>query len=175
MRSTSDTPRGDGPRELSPGRVTVREGAAKAGPRAKVCIVVSRFNSRVTRRLLEGATSALLECGLEESHLDIVYVPGAWELPLAARAAAGGGYDAIVALGCVIRGETAHFDHVSRAAADGLARVQLDSGVPVGLGVLTPDTLDQALARAGGELGNAGTEAARAALRMADLRRRLAR
>ena len=175
MRSTSDTPQGDGLREPGRGRVTVHEGAETPGPRARVCIVVSRFNSRVTGRLLEGAAAALLECGLEEEQLDIVYVPGAWELPLAAREAAANGYDAIVALGCVIRGETAHFDHVGRAAADGLARVQLDSGVPVGLGVLTPDTLDQALARAGGEFGNAGTEAARAALRMADLRRRLGR
>ena len=92
---------------------------------------------------------------------------------LAAREAAAGGYDAIVALGCVIRGQTAHFDHVSRGACEGLARVQLDTGIPVGLGVLTPDTLEQAMARAGGELGNAGREAARAALRMADLRGRL--
>ncbi len=149
------------------------EGAAAGGRRTGVCILVSRFNSQVTERLLEGAVTELLENGIAEKNLDIVYVPGAWELPLAARGATGRGYEAIVALGCVIRGETAHFDHVGRAATDGLARVQLDSGVPVGLGVLTPDTLDQALARAGGELGNAGTEAARAALRMVDLRRRL--
>ena len=167
MRSRSDTPRGDGPEGFERGRVTTYEGAASGDGRT-VCILVSRFNSRVTERLLAGAARTTLECGVAEEDLDIVYVPGAWELPLAARRAAARGYAAIVALGCVIRGETAHFDHVSRAATDGLARVQLDSGVPVGLGVLTPDTLEQALARAGGELGNAGSEAARAALRMAD-------
>ncbi|MCY3699398.1 MAG: 6,7-dimethyl-8-ribityllumazine synthase [Gemmatimonadetes bacterium] len=147
------------------------EGATAGGRRTKVCVIVSRFNREVTERLLEGAATELLRNGIAEKNLDVVYVPGAWELPLAARGAARDGYDAIVALGCVIRGETAHFDHVGRAATDGLARVQLDSEVPVGLGVLTPDTLEQALARAGGELGNAGTEAARAALRMADLQR----
>jgi len=123
--------------------------------------------------LVRGVATYALELFTAVADLDVVYVPGAWELPLAARGAARDGYDAIVALGCVIRGETAHFDHVGRAATDGLARVQLDSEVPVGLGVLTPDTLEQALARAGGELGNAGTEAARAALRMADLQRQL--
>ena len=145
------------------------EGAA-AGRGRRLCILVSRFNSRVTERLLEGAARTALECGVAEEDVEVFYVPGAWELPLAARFAGARGYGAIVALGCVIRGETAHFNHVSRAATDGLARVQLDSGVPIGLGVLTPDTLEQALARAGGELGNAGAEAARAALRMADLR-----
>lgn len=168
MRSRSETPRDDGSGRFAGRRLTKYEGAAEGGGRT-VCILVSRFNSGVTERLLEGAARTSLECGVAEENLDIVYVPGAWELPLAARRAAARGYAAIVALGCVIRGETAHFDHVSRAATDGLASVQLDSGVPVGFGVLTPDTLEQALARAGGELGNAGSEAARAALRMADL------
>nr|WP_310780544.1 6,7-dimethyl-8-ribityllumazine synthase [Candidatus Palauibacter scopulicola] len=172
MRSGSDTPRGDGPDRFTRGRLKEYEGAA-SGTGRRVCILVSRFNSRVTERLLEGAARATLECGVAEKDVDIVYVPGAWELPLAAQRAVTRGYAAIVALGCVIRGETAHFDHVSRAATDGLAKVQLDSGVPIGLGVLTPDTLEQALARAGGELGNAGSEAARAALRMADLHERL--
>ena len=172
MRSGSDTPPGDGSERFGQVHITGYEGAAAAGGRT-VCILVSRFNTQVTQRLLEGAVRLLLESGMAEADLDIVYVPGAWELPLAARRAAERGYAAIVALGCVIRGETAHFDHVSRAATDGLAKVQLDSGVPIGLGVLTPDTLDQALARAGGELGNAGTEAARAALRMADLHQQL--
>ncbi len=173
MRTGSDAPRDDGPRGFRRGRVASYTGAPEGGRRTKVCILVSRFNSGVTERLLEGAAATLLENGIAEGNLDIVYVPGAWELPVAARGAAQGAYDAIVALGCVIRGETAHFDHVSRAAVDGLARVQRDSGVPIGLGVLTPDTLEQALARAGGELGNAGREAARAALRMADLQRQL--
>ena len=172
MRSGSEPPRGDGLDGFTRGRLKTHEGAESGGGRT-VCILVSRFNSRVTERLLEGAARTTLECGVAEEDVDIVYVPGAWELPLAALRAAARGYAAIVALGCVIRGETAHFDHVSRAATDGLAKVQLDSGVPVGLGVLTPDTLEQALARAGGELGNAGSEAARAALRMADLHERL--
>lgn len=172
MRSRSDAPRGDGAGGFARGCAQAYEGEAAGGGRT-VCILVSRFNSRVTERLLEGAARTALECGVAEEDLDVVYVPGAWELPLAAQRAAARGYAAIVALGCVIRGETAHFDHVGRAATDGLAKVQLDSGVPVGLGVLTPDTLDQALSRAGGELGNAGSEAARAALRMADLHARL--
>ncbi|WP_419858802.1 6,7-dimethyl-8-ribityllumazine synthase [Candidatus Palauibacter irciniicola] len=172
MRSGSEPPRGDGPAGFTRGRLKTYEGAASGGGRT-VCILVSRFNSRVTERLLEGAARTAFECGVAEEDVDVVYVPGAWELPPAARRAAARGYAAIVALGCVIRGETAHFDHVGRAATDGLAKVQLDSGVPVGLGVLTPDTMEQALARAGGELGNAGSEAARAALRMADLNERL--
>ncbi|WP_419166379.1 6,7-dimethyl-8-ribityllumazine synthase [Candidatus Palauibacter sp.] len=158
MRTKSDAPPGD---------------PAVDGVGRRVCVIVSRFNSAVTERLLEGAARTLVERGVAAEHLDTVFVPGAWELPFAAREAAVRGYDAIVALGCVIRGETAHFDHVSRGAADGLARVQLDTGVPVGFGVLTPDNLEQALARAGGELGNAGVDAARAALEMAALRRRL--
>ncbi|WP_419161908.1 6,7-dimethyl-8-ribityllumazine synthase [Candidatus Palauibacter sp.] len=161
MRTKSDAPSGERPAPHE----DATEGAGR-----RICVIVSRFNRRVTERLLDGAARTLIECGVAEEDMDIVHVPGAWELPLAAREAAAGGYDAIVALGCVIRGETAHFEHVSRAAIDGLARVQLDTGVPVGLGVLTPYHRDQALARAGGELGNAGVEAALAALRMADLR-----
>ncbi len=134
------------------------------GPR--ICIVASRFNFLVVERLLEGARRTLLESGVEEEKLDVVYVPGAWELPVAARQAAEAGYDAIVALGCVIRGQTAHFDHVSRTAADGLARVQYDTGVPVGMGVLTPDDMRQAMERAGGDAGHAGIQAAEAALAM---------
>ena len=148
------------------------EGVA-AGSGRRVCVIVSRFNAAVTDRLLEGAVRTLVERGVAEADLDIVSVPGAWELPLAARHAAARGYEAIIALGCVIRGETAHFEHVGRGACEGLARVQLDTGVPVGLGVLTPHTLEQAWARAGGALGNAGVEAARAALEMASLAEKL--
>ena len=135
--------------------------------------MTSRFNPMVTDRLLEGARDRLLEAGVDADHIDVISVPGAWELPLAARAAATRGYDAIVALGCVIRGETAHFDHIGRAAMDGLQRLQLESGVPVGLGILTPDSLEQALARAGGPVGHAGIQAAEAALEAADLLDRL--
>ncbi|MDX1392972.1 MAG: 6,7-dimethyl-8-ribityllumazine synthase [Gemmatimonadota bacterium] len=144
-----------------------------SGRGRRICVVTSRFNPMVTDRLLEGARDRLLEAGVDADHIDVISVPGAWELPLAARAAATRGYDAIVALGCVIRGETAHFDHIGRAAMDGLQRLQLESGVPVGLGILTPDSLEQALARAGGPVGHAGIQAAEAALEAADLLDRL--
>ncbi|MDX1578087.1 MAG: 6,7-dimethyl-8-ribityllumazine synthase [Gemmatimonadota bacterium] len=144
-----------------------------AGDGLRVCIVVSRFNLLVTERLLDGARETLLERGVAEADLDVVYVPGAWELAAAARAAVDRGYDAIVAVGAVIRGETAHFEHVSHAAMDGLARVQRETGVPIGLGLLTPENMAQAMARAGGEVGNAGVQAAEAALDMANLLRRL--
>ncbi len=127
----------------------------------------------VTSRLLDGAQDRLTDAGVEPSRIDVVHVPGAWELPLAAQMAADRGYHAIVALGCVIRGETAHFDVVAKGAADGLARVQSDSGVPIGLGMLTPDTLAQALERAGGSVGHAGAQAAEAALNMASLKDQL--
>lgn len=143
------------------------------GTDRRVCVLVSRFNLIVTDRLLEGARQKLLSLGVAENDIDVVRVPGAWELPLVAAEAAAAGYDAIVALGCVIRGETAHFEHVSQAAMEGLARVQNDSGVPVGLGVLTPENMAQAMARAGGEVGDAGAQAAEAALEMANLRGRL--
>lgn len=143
------------------------------GEGRRVCIVASRFNLMVTDRLVDGARDALQAQGVEADAIDVVLVPGAWELPLAARSVASRGYDAIVAVGCLIRGETAHFDHVSRAAVDGLLRVQVDSGIPIGLGILTPDTLQQALARAGGDVGHAGIQAAEAALEMADLVQRL--
>lgn len=123
----------------------------------------------VTDRLLEGARATLLESGVSEEDLDVVLVPGAWELPVAAKQAISRRYDAIVALGCIIRGETAHFNMVSRGAIEGLARVQHESGIPIGLGILTPENMTQAMARAGGEVGHAGIQAAEAALEMADL------
>ena len=140
----------------------------------RVTIVSSRFNLMVTDLLVDGARETLIARGVDPESIDVLSVPGAWELPVAARLAVDRGCDAVVAVACVIRGETAHFDHVSRAAVDGLARVQESTGVPIGLGVLTPDTLEQALARAGGAVGHAGRQAAEAALEMADLRRRVA-
>lgn len=153
-----------------------------SGVGLRICVIVSRFNVMVTDKLLEGACQTLSENGVAEEDLDVVFVPGAWELPLAARRACetgeqklgsmiGGSYHAIVALGCVIRGETAHFDMVSRNAIDGLARVQDEFGIPIGLGVLTPDNMEQAMARAGGSVGHAGVQAAEAALEMANLLR----
>ena len=140
----------------------------------RIAIIVSRFNESVSSRLLDGALEALYRNGAAENCVEVCKVPGAWELPIIARRlAATGRYDAIVALGCVIRGETAHFEHVSRGAVDGLARVQLDTGIPIVLGVLSPENMAQAMARSGGEVGHAGVRAAEAALEMASLRGRL--
>ncbi len=134
-------------------------------PAGRVGILVSRYNETVTERLLAGAQACLRERGVAPGRVDVVRVPGAWELPLAARAlAARGGYVAVVALGAVIRGETAHFDYVAGEASRGLMDVALHYGVPVGFGVLTCDTLEQALARSGGAAGNKGHEAVAAAL-----------
>jgi len=145
--------------------------ATPLGEGRRIAIVISRFNGNVTGRLLAGARACLLERGVESTSIDEISVPGAWELPQASRWAADRGiYDAIIALGCVIRGETPHFDFVATAAADGLAEVSLGSRVPVTLGLLTTEDMDQALARAGGRYGNKGWEAAEAALEMAALR-----
>lgn len=139
----------------------------------RVCIVASRFNMMVTDRLLDGAREALEEHGVAPGDIDVVRVPGAWEIPPAAARAAVSGYDAIVALGCVVRGETPHFEYICRAVTDGLGRVQLRSGTPIGFGVLTTESLAQALERTGGSVGHAGRQAAEAALRMRDLLDRL--
>ena len=139
------------------------------GTGRRVCVIASRFNVMVTERLLEGALETLVESGVSPEAIDVVRVPGAWEVPVAAAAAAERGYHAMVAIGCVIRGETAHFDRVSRAAVDGLMRLQQATRIPIGLAILTPDNLTQALARAGGEVGHAGVQAAEAALEMAEL------
>ncbi|MDX2192439.1 MAG: 6,7-dimethyl-8-ribityllumazine synthase [Gemmatimonadales bacterium] len=139
-----------------------------------VCIVASRYNELVTTRLLDGALAACREAGLPEARVDVIWVAGAFELPAAAAAAAETGhYVAIVALGAVIRGETAHFDFVAGQAAAGLTQVSVQHAIPVAFGVLTTDTLPQALARAGGDAGNKGHEAAMAALRLADGLRQL--
>jgi 6,7-dimethyl-8-ribityllumazine synthase len=139
-----------------------------------VAIVVSRFNESVTSRLLEGAIDALERHGGQRANIDVVWVPGAWELPAGARALlATERYDAIVALGAVIRGETPHFDFVAGEASRGLADAAADFDVPIGFGLLTTDTLEQAESRAGGAHGNKGWDAALAALEMTDLFERL--
>jgi 6,7-dimethyl-8-ribityllumazine synthase len=136
----------------------------------RFAIVVSRFNHPVSVRLLEGCVAELRERGAAEEDLHVAWVPGAFELPQAARALAHAGrYDAVVALGAVIRGGTAHFDYVCRAVTDGIREVIRDTGVPVAFGVLTTDDAAQALSRAGGPDGNKGTEAALAAIEMARL------
>ncbi|HZC31455.1 MAG TPA: 6,7-dimethyl-8-ribityllumazine synthase, partial [Gaiellaceae bacterium] len=143
---------------------TVLAGAPRGGRRG-VGIVVSRFNGDVTNRLLESAFAELERCGVERDLVTVMAVPGAFELPLGAMALAKTRrYVAIVALGCVIRGETSHFDYVAGEAASGLQLASLETGVPVAFGVLTTDTLQQAMARA-----DKGGEAVRTALEMADL------
>jgi 6,7-dimethyl-8-ribityllumazine synthase len=140
------------------------------GARRSVGIVVGRFNCEITSRLLDGAIAALEEAGVERDRIEVVPVPGAFELPLGAMALARTRqYSCIVAIGCVIRGETPHFDYVAGEAASGLQLAALETGIPVSFGVLTCDTREQAEARAGGAYGNKGAEAARSALEMADV------
>jgi 6,7-dimethyl-8-ribityllumazine synthase len=140
----------------------------------RFAIVVARFNSFITERLLAGALDALKRTGCADSDVEIVKVPGSWEMPLVARElAAAKKHDAIICLGAVIRGDTPHFDYVAGEAAKGLAQVAVDTGVPVAFGVLTCNTLEQAIDRAGAKGGNKGFDAAMTAIEMADLLRRL--
>jgi 6,7-dimethyl-8-ribityllumazine synthase len=149
--------------------VTEIRGDAAAGGR-RVAVVTSRFNEVVTSKLLDGALDCLRSRGVAEDDLVVAWVPGAFELPLVARRlAASGGYDAIVCLGAVIRGETAHFDYVASEAASGIRAAAEATGVPVIFGVLTTDTLDQAMDRAGGRHGNRGWDAAAAAIETASV------
>jgi len=147
------------------------EGSAN-GAGLRVCIVSARWNSFVTDRLTEGAVATLRECGLREEDVTVARVPGAFEVPTAARwAAECGRFDAVICIGAVIRGETAHFEYVAGGATDGIGTVSQDTGVPVIFGVLTVDSVQQALDRAGGKDGHKGEEAARAAIEMANLRK----
>lgn len=142
---------------------------------AKFCLLAARFNDRIVEDLIRGALDALRRHGVAESAVDLVRVPGAFELPLAAKKVARlGQYDAIVALGVVIRGGTPHFDYVCGECIAGLNRVSLEFEVPVGFGVLTCDTVDQALERAGIKHGNKGADAALAAIEMVSLLRQIA-
>ncbi|MGD0490304.1 MAG: 6,7-dimethyl-8-ribityllumazine synthase [Steroidobacteraceae bacterium] len=137
-------------------------------------IVVTRFNEFVVEPLLRGALDALKRHGATEKQIEIVRVPGAFDMPIAVRKLAmSRRYEALVALGAVIRGQTPHFDYVAGECASGLARIALESGVPIGFGVLTTDTMEQAVDRAGGKAGNKGADAALASLEMANLLRRL--
>ena len=140
----------------------------------RIGVVVARFNHLVSARLLEAAVEELAKAGTKPEDVHVAWVPGAFEIPLAARQMAKSGrYHAVVTLGAVIRGGTPHFDYVCRGVTDGLREVMQTTGVPVAFGVLTTDDVDQALARAGGSEGNKGTEAAQAALEMARLVRAL--
>jgi 6,7-dimethyl-8-ribityllumazine synthase len=137
-------------------------------------IVVSRFNSFITERLLAAALDALGRAGADSKDVDVAHVPGAFELPLAAKKmAAAGKYDALIAVGCVLRGETTHYDYVCSETARGLQLAQMDTGLPVIFCVLTCDTLEQAIDRAGLKGGNKGFEAGLAAVEMAQLSRKL--
>ena len=136
----------------------------------RVAILVSRYNELITTKLLEGALACCSEAGLLRDTIDVIWLPGAFELPAAAAVAAESRvYTCLIALGAVIRGETPHFDYVAGEAARGLAEVSVRYGLPVGFGVLTVETMQQAAERAGGSAGNKGYEAAEAALRTADV------
>jgi len=144
------------------------------GAGRRIAVVASRFNSRIGDQLVAGAVECLRRHGVEPGDIQLVRVPGAWEIPQAAEEiAAAGKVDALVAVGVVIRGETPHFDYICSACSQGLARIAERHRVPVGFGVLTCDTSEQAQERAGGKAGNKGWEAAIAALEMADLFARL--
>ena len=165
--------------EHAPGELRIPDGVgvfagSPNGARRYVGIVVSSFNGDITSRLLEGALTALDEAGAERDRIDVMQVPGAFELPLGAMALAKTRrYACVVALGCVIRGDTPHFEYVASEAASGLQLAALETGVPVSFGVLTCDSRMQAESRAGGRHGNKGAEAALSALEMADVFARL--
>ncbi|MBP7550215.1 MAG: 6,7-dimethyl-8-ribityllumazine synthase [Gemmatimonadaceae bacterium] len=145
-----------------------------AGAGHRVVIVAARFNAHITEKLVEGAIDACVRHGVKFEDVDIIWVPGAWELPPAVmKALQTDQYTAVVALGAVVRGDTPHFDFVAGEASRGLALLQGEYGVPVGFGLLTCDTMEQAEARAGGAHGNKGWDSALAALEMADLFGRL--
>lgn len=149
---------------------TVYEGCLVSPARARYAVVASRFNEAITRRLVEGAVEAFQRHGADVRAVDVAWVPGAFELPLVAQQmAASGRYAAVVTLGAVIRGATAHFDYVASGVASGCQSAALATGVPVLFGVLTVDTLEQAWERAGTKAGNKGAEAAAAAIEMATL------
>ena len=144
------------------------------GTGLNIAIVASRFNELVTSRLIEGAKDTLMRHDVSGSAIDIYWAPGAWELPLVAKEVAlTNKYDAIIALGAVIRGDTPHFDYVAAEASKGLATIGLQSRIPVLFGVLTCDTLDQALIRAGSKAGNKGADCAVGAIEMANLLRNI--
>ena len=144
------------------------------GRDGRYALLVARFNSFITERLLEGALDVLRRHGVDDDNFTVVWVPGAFELPLAAKKLAqSGNYDAIIALGAVIRGGTAHFEYVAGEASKGLAAVMMKHEIPVAFGVLSIDTIEQAIERAGTKAGNKGAEAALSALEMISLLRKL--
>jgi 6,7-dimethyl-8-ribityllumazine synthase len=158
------------PREFMP---TVYEGTF-ASPAGRFALAAARFNQAVVQKLVEGALDALKRHGVADSALDLVWVPGSFEIPLVAqRLAASGKYAAVICLGAVIRGDTDHYEHVAGGAASGVAHAALATGVPVIFGILTCETLEQAVNRAGAKAGNKGFEAALTAIEMVNLLKQL--
>ncbi len=140
----------------------------------RFCIVVSRFNDFITERLLEGAKDCLIRHGAEEKDIDIVKVPGSFEIPLVAKTVAKKGlYNAIICLGTVIRGATPHFDYVASEVSKGIAQVSLETGLPVVFGIITADSIEQAIERAGSKAGNKGWDAALVAIEMAQVLKKI--
>ncbi|HAR4911255.1 TPA: 6,7-dimethyl-8-ribityllumazine synthase [Staphylococcus aureus] len=140
------------------------------GKDLKVSIVVSRFNDFITGRLLEGAKDTLIRHDVNEDNIDVAFVPGAFEIPLVAKKlASSGNYDAVITLGCVIRGATSHYDYVCNEVAKGVSKVNDQTNVPVIFGILTTESIEQAVERAGTKAGNKGAEAAVSAIEMANL------
>ena len=154
----------------------VYEGFLNNAGNCRFGIVVSRFNEFINVRLLEGALDCLKRHGVVDENIDVAWVPGSFEIPLAAkRMAASERYNAVICLGTIIRGDTAHFDHVANGATSGIVAASADTGVPVMFGVLTTDTIEQAIERAGTKAGNKGWETALGAIEMADLMQTLGR
>lgn len=150
------------------------EGAAVAPPDARFAVVVARWNSLVTDRLADAAVKTLSRCGVKDDNISLVHVPGSFELPVVAKAAAASGkFAAVICLGAVIQGDTDHDKYINSAVASGLMSAGSDNGVPVTFGVLTCATMEQALNRAGGKVGNKGEEAALAALETLDVLRQI--
>jgi 6,7-dimethyl-8-ribityllumazine synthase len=139
-----------------------------------IAIVVSRWNDIITQRLLEGAHDTLARHGVQPADVDVAWVPGSFELPIVAKKfAESGRYHAVIALGCVIRGSTSHYDHVTSGVTSGIAQVGVQTGVPCIFGVVTTESIEQAIERAGSKMGNKGSEAAMAAIEMATLLRQI--
>lgn len=137
---------------------------------SRFAIVISRYNESITSKLLDGAVNTLTAAGVPDENIEVAWVPGAWEIPLlAAEAACGDRFAAVICLGAVIRGETTHDEHINRHVSLSLGQLSLETGVPVAFGVLTCNTLEQAIHRSGGNVGNKGEEAANAALEMVNL------
>jgi 6,7-dimethyl-8-ribityllumazine synthase len=144
------------------------------GHELRIAIVVSRWNDFITKPLLDGALDTLTRHGVASSAVDVAWVPGSFELPVVAKKfASSGRYQAVIALGCVIRGSTSHYDHVTSGVTSGIAQVGLQTGVPCIFGVVTTESIEQAIERAGSKMGNKGSEAAMAAIEMATLLRQI--